>query len=199
MKIFLKEALADIRQIGSVAPSSKFLAAKMTKDIDFNRKLNIIELGAGEGVITRHILSEMSADSTLTSFEINPRLYCEISKIRDNRLQPFMESVLRVSDYISDNSVDYIMSGIPLANMQISDKMDLMKACNRVLKPSGRYVQFQYSLNDFKLIRRCFVEVELSFVIWNFPPSFVYYGKAKKPKNVNHFLNNPLTAANINR
>ena len=48
---FINEFKKENR-IGAIAPSSKFLAKKMMKEIDFSKDLNIIELGPGNGVFT---------------------------------------------------------------------------------------------------------------------------------------------------
>jgi phosphatidylethanolamine/phosphatidyl-N-methylethanolamine N-methyltransferase len=177
MSTFFKEAFRNIKQTGSVAPSSRFLASKMTQDIDFGQRLKIVELGAGEGSITRHILSEMGSLSSLMSFEINPYLFLEIAKIEDERLKPMMESVLRLSSFAGQNSADFIISGIPLANMDKHKKEELLKSCYKVLKPGGIYIQFQYALNDYSLIKGHFDEIQLGFALLNFPPAFIYYAK----------------------
>lgn len=179
MSTFFKEALKDIKQTGSVAPSSRFLAAKMTEHIDFNQTLKIVELGAGQGVITRHILDEMNSYSSLMSFEINPYLFSEIVKIEDERLKPMMKSAVRLSSCIAQNSVDFIISGLPLANMDKYSKEELLESCYSILKPGGFYIQFQYALNDYKLIRHYFDKVRLGFALLNFPPTFIYYAKKK--------------------
>ena len=54
---FLKEGLKNLKTIGSVARSSKYLCKGMIKHVDFKTANVIVELGAGDGVITKHILS----------------------------------------------------------------------------------------------------------------------------------------------
>ncbi|MFH6991610.1 class I SAM-dependent methyltransferase [Flavobacterium sp. FlaQc-48] len=177
MSTFFREAFRNIKQTGSVAPSSRFLAAKMTQDIDFSQRLKIVELGAGQGVITRHILHEMSSFSSLMSFEINPYLFREIAKIEDKRFNPMMESALRLSSFNAQNSVDFIISSLPLANMDKHTKKEILKSCYAILKPGGLYIQFQYALNDYGLIKDHYDEIQLGFELLNFPPAFIYYAK----------------------
>ena len=62
---FLKESLKNIRQIGSIFPSSRFVVRKMIEPIDFEKKITILELGSGTGVITKQLLEKINSESTL--------------------------------------------------------------------------------------------------------------------------------------
>ncbi|HEX8577661.1 MAG TPA: rRNA adenine N-6-methyltransferase family protein [Flavobacterium sp.] len=181
MSIFFQQAIANIKQTGSFIPSSDFLATKMVDKIDFNKNLNILELGAGEGIFTRHILAKITAKSSLTSCEINSSLFTEIAKIRDHRFKPKMECVF--DRYIYDSfvqcSVDCIISAIPLANIKRKKKKYLLDSCFELLKPGGLFVQFQYLPQDYKRIKKTFGNIKLGFTLFNFPPAFIYY--AYKP------------------
>lgn len=177
MFTFLKAAFGNIQQTGSVIESSSHLSKRMTRIINFKKTVHIVELGAGTGSITRHILSKMSRHSRLTTFEINPTLFDRLEKFHDERLTTINDDVLFLPKYISDRSVDYIISGLPLANIAAKQKSSILHACKRVLKPNGYYIQFQYSLNDISLLKRQFFSVSCGFALLNIPPAFVYYAK----------------------
>jgi phosphatidylethanolamine/phosphatidyl-N-methylethanolamine N-methyltransferase len=55
--LFLKKYLKDPKSMGSVIPSSEFLAKAMYKSIKELDQTSIIEIGAGTGAITKHISS----------------------------------------------------------------------------------------------------------------------------------------------
>ncbi len=55
--LFLKKYLQDPQSIGSVIPSSEFLAKAIFATIKELDQVNIIEIGAGTGAITKHISS----------------------------------------------------------------------------------------------------------------------------------------------
>jgi phosphatidylethanolamine/phosphatidyl-N-methylethanolamine N-methyltransferase len=177
MSIFFKQAIMDLKQTGALIPSSRFLAAKMTSGIDFNQKLHIVELGAGQGIITRHILSQMNRQSRLTSYEINPYLFNEMDNLNDNRLNVKMNSVMNLPDSFQKDSLDFIISGIPLANMEKETKAQLINICYRTLKPGGSFIQFQYSLQDYQSIKQAFDNIRLGFTLLNLPPAFIYYAQ----------------------
>ncbi|MEJ7779742.1 MAG: methyltransferase domain-containing protein [Daejeonella sp.] len=177
MALFLKEAIKNLRQTGSVAESSDHLSKMMMNDISFNKNIHIVELGAGTGCMTLSLLNKMSSGSRLTSFEINFRLFEQLNKVNDKRLINVNDSAMKLSDYVKAHTVDYIVSGLPLANIPIKEKTGILDACCNILKPYGSYIQFQYSLNDLSLLRSKFAFVKCDFTLRNFPPAFVYHAR----------------------
>lgn len=177
MITFLKAAFKNISQTGSLVESSAFLSDKMIGGLNFEKPLNIVELGAGTGSITRNILRKMNGESKLTSFEIDPGLFRRLQQHSDRRLKEVNEDASRLQDHVPDLSIDYIISGLPLANIAPRKKESILTACYHVLKPGGYYIQFQYSRNDLQLIRNYFSTVDDSFMFLNLPPAFIYYAQ----------------------
>lgn len=177
MITFIKEAFKNIGQTGSVMESSAYLSAKMIDTIDFSKPLHIVELGAGTGSITKRLLEKMNDQSTLTSYEINPELFNELCKNNDKRLTVKNADASQLGDHSKSQSIDYIISGLPLANIPKKKKTSILDACHYVLKSGGYYIQFQYSLNDFKLLKRIFAKVDSCFTLRNLPPAFIYYAQ----------------------
>ncbi len=68
---FLIEGLRNLRSTGSVAPSSRFLCRAIVSKINPEFGQTVVELGPGDGVITRYILDRLQADARLIIFEIN--------------------------------------------------------------------------------------------------------------------------------
>ena len=98
MKLFAKEVVSSIKNIGAIAPSSKYLAKDIIKHIDFKENQVILEFGCGNGAITRQVLKQIPASSRLISLEINePFLkHCQNSfsiykNFARNRKKPRME------------------------------------------------------------------------------------------------------------
>lgn len=182
MLTFFKAGITNIRQTGSLVESSSYLREGMTSIIDFSKPLNIVELGAGTGSITKYLLERMNASSRLFSLEINKLLYRKLdNNIQDSRLVAINNDASRLNDYISNGSADYILSALPLSNIKSKDKNVILKACHRALGPDSYFIQFQYSLQDFRYLKRHFSNVSCRFVPINFPPAFVYYAK-KSPE-----------------
>src|SRR3990167_4357838 len=118
---FFEEFLKNLKEVGSITPSSKFLVKKMLETVDFEKAHTILELGAGSGVITRELLKKMSKGSKLVVFETNKDFFRDLKKIEDERIIVYNQSALRLQEYLNKQVVDYIISGIPLAMLSQSD------------------------------------------------------------------------------
>ena len=70
-RVFLSEFIKQKKTVGAITPSSKFLMKKMLSKVDFSKDILIVEIGPGTGVFTQEILSRMTLNSRLISFEIN--------------------------------------------------------------------------------------------------------------------------------
>jgi len=172
-----REYVRDWRTTGSVTPSSRYLVNAMVAPIDYGKARCIVELGAGNGCITRALLRRMRPDTELFAFETN-RSLCEIlERIEDERLHVINDSAEHIGRHIKTGGyrkADYIVSGLPLVSLPRNIGNSIVDEVQRNLKKEGAYVQFQYSLaskNDF----RCrFGEVDIRFIPLNIPPAFVY-------------------------
>ena len=174
---FLKNALEDIKTPGSIASSSRFLVSKLLEKIDFSQTKSIVEFGAGLGSVTFPILQNMSPQAQFLSFEINNNFLESLAKIKDSRFKLINDSAANLCDYVENESVDVIVSSLPLKNIDDQIKEEIIKASLLGLKKGGLYIQYQYSLSDYSWLKKHFEEVELDFTALNIPPAFVYICK----------------------
>lgn len=172
---FLKQFFKDFKHTGAIAPSSRALTKNMLKDIDFTKPAHIIELGPGTGCMTEEILSKMHPESKLTCIEINP-LFCKnLLKIKTNKNFTVLEaSASDFEKHFKINEVDFVVSGLPLANFKKEEILGVFNAIKKVLKPNGSYIQFQYTKRLDKVIKNHFSNVFKRFSLFNLPPAFVY-------------------------
>lgn len=175
---FLKQFWQEKKMVGAMSPSSKYLAHKMLKNIDFKKSRVIVELGPGTGVFTKKILEEMSAEAKLLVFELNDTFYEALKQeIQDPRMVLIHDSAEHIQRYLQQESLlhaDYVVSSLPLANFPNKLKSNVLNASYDALKNHGKYIQFQYSLNSRKALEDRFQAVHISFTPLNFPPAFVY-------------------------
>ena len=176
--LFLKQYLDNKKEVGAIAPSSKFLRNRMMSPVNFHRSSVIIELGAGNGVFTKEILKRMRPESRLFVFETNASFFEKLSsEINDDRITIFNESAERLHDKMNEidvKQVDAIISSLPYAVFPQKVKNKILDSCISSLAPDGVYVQFQYSLNAHKLLKTKFSRVTLDFTPINMPPAFIY-------------------------
>ena len=78
--VFLKRFFRAPRQVGSVAPSSRFLTRAMLDCVDWENALSVAELGAGTGVFTREVVKRARPDARVLVFEVDPALQAMIRR-----------------------------------------------------------------------------------------------------------------------
>src|SRR5690606_9924671 len=109
---FFQESLRNIKTVGTITRSSRFVCRKMPNPFDCSRDINVIELGAGDGVITKHILDKMTAQSKLFIFEVNDTFIKKLNEINDPRLIVVHDSAEYMEKYINQpgvSEVDYVI------------------------------------------------------------------------------------------
>ena len=174
--IFLKKFMAHPMQIGSVTPSTKYLAETMMKRLDWENVKQVVELGAGTGVFTSYIEAHKRPDCRALIIEQDKLL-------REDLMEHFprmefgaqAENLPFLMQKFGMRKADCIISGLPFAVLgkELSKKI-LYGVCES-LKERGEFVTFQYSLQIYPLLHHIFREVRLGFEVRNFPPAFVYH------------------------
>ncbi|WNW01314.1 rRNA adenine N-6-methyltransferase family protein [Tenacibaculum sp. HL-MS23] len=175
---FFKEAVKNYKTSGTVAPSSKYLAKKMLREIDFSTAKVIIELGPGNGAITNTILNEIEPNTVLICFEINDAFYKELKKIKHPQLIVIKASAENMRGEIKKlgyNEVNYIVSSLPLTIIPKEVSHNILQESYLLLNTKGIFIQYQYSLTYYKKLKGVFGDnIQLSFEPLNFPPAFIY-------------------------
>ena len=179
---FLKESLKNLKTVGTVTRSSKYACKAMIAPVNFDNANVIVELGAGDGVITEHIIKAMKPDSILLSFEVNP-LFCEkIREINDSRLHVIEDSAEHLEKYLKKHNIkeiDYVISAIPFVSLPDELGYSIVGECKNFLKEGGLFIQIHYSLLAKKIYQRVFGNVKVNFEPLNIPPAFVLISTKK--------------------
>ncbi|MBK9564386.1 MAG: methyltransferase domain-containing protein [Saprospiraceae bacterium] len=174
---FLWHSLKNFRQMGTVIRSSEAMCKKMTHFIIPEDHLNIVELGAGDGVITQFIMEKMSYQARLLVFEINPELCDLINKIKDDRVIVINDSAEHLEYYLNLHNIteaDIVISAIPFLVLPDDLTRLIINSCKRVLKTDGIFIQMHYIRSIKKLYKSIFGNVQTFFVPVNIPPGYVF-------------------------
>lgn len=149
---FLLQFIKNPTTIGAIAESSPALAKEITKyyPSESDRPLKILEVGAGSGVFTRHLLPKLRANDTLHVVELDgefiPSLLDEFGK--DPRIKIFNEDILKFPEGINDLSVGYdydlIVSGLPLNSFDEKLVRAITKKFFELSKPMTIISFFEY-------------------------------------------------------
>ncbi len=178
---FLMAGLRHHEQTGAIVPSQRFLVDRMISPIPPGYRGPILELGAGTGSLTRR-LAMTRPNARITAVEINPVLADLLKRALAaehlcDRIQVVAGSAENLLSELR-NSVQkpgFVISGIPLGNLDKAQVMTLMDGIHAALPEGGMYIQFQHSLLDRKKIQARFSRLRTVPVLLNFPPAFVYY------------------------
>lgn len=183
---FLTEYIKHPKTIGAVAPSSKYLAGNMIKNIDFSKCSAIAEYGAGTGIFTAEVIRNRKRGTKFIVIEQNEYFYNilrrKFSKCRDvyiihgdaRNLEKYMKKY-------GIKSVDYIISGLPFASLPSKISDGILLSTKKILSENGgKFITFQYTLFKKKLFERFFDIDDISVALRNLPPAFVLTMTSKK-------------------
>lgn len=182
---FLSAFLRDPFTTGAVAPSSRWLAARMVREAQLAGAQTVVELGPGTGAITRAIVRELEREALLVAVEFNPVFAAALAR-RFPRSRVLNASAERLPELLAEqgrSSADCILSSLPFAAFPRAQQERLLDAVARSLAPGGRFVTYAYIpaawLVTGRSLRRLlasrFSRIQTTPVVWrNLPPAFVY-------------------------
>ena len=173
---FLRESLRNLKTVGTVTRSSPALCRGAIKPVDFGSARAIVELGAGDGVITKHILARMHPQARLMAFEVNAQFCTELRALGDPRLIVVEDSAARMASYLQRHdfgAVDAIVSAIPFVSLPVTLADEIVGLCRDALRPGGPFAQVHYSLLRKRVYEGIFGNVKVNFIPLNLPPAFV--------------------------
>ncbi len=175
---FLKEGLKSLKTTGTLTRSSPALCKAAIDRIDFEQARVIIELGAGDGVITKYILERLHPDGIVIAFEVSESLCDDMRALGDPRLIVAQDSAEQIPKYLQQAGVekaDAVVSAIPFAVLPPKLGRAIVTAAKDALVPGGNYNQVHYSLKTRNYYREAFGHVDTRWVPLNLPPAFVLY------------------------
>ena len=182
--LFLKKFIDEPKKIGSLTPSSKFLARKMLNDLPWENFSHVAELGAGTGIFTEQIIERKTSSCKLLVIEQDFSLRHLLEEKYNNApprsnliFDSFAENLCATLQEINFPPLDCVISGLPFANMEEGLRRQIIENIHRSLKRDGIFVMFQYSLQMKRLLKEYFHSVDINFFLLNFPPAFVYLCK----------------------
>lgn len=176
--LFLSEYIKDIRNVGAVAPSSRFLARKMVEAVDFDKAKVIIEYGPGTGVFTAEIVRRMKQGTKLLVIETNPAFYATLrakyKKVRG--VEIINASAEHVGLLHAERKLptpDYVISGLPFAALPAGVSRTILEETVKLLAGEGEFITFQYTLFKKGLFGRFFDDIQVARELRNVPPAYI--------------------------
>lgn len=178
--LFMQKFLRHPRQVGSIAPSSRFLGSKMVNAVSWQGVEAVAELGSGTGAITAMLKTKVGERTKVLLFEKDalmrkrlerkyPRFFCH----------PNADDLAEAVRRHGISHLDCVLSGLPFFNFSQSVRDRLLEQIRFSLKPGGLFIAFQYSLQMKGQLARSFEIEAVKFVPLNLPPAFVYVCRNK--------------------
>lgn len=175
--LMLRKFMEQGTSIASFAPSSRFLARKLIKGIDFERAKCIVELGAGTGPVTEQLVRRIRPHTRLIVLERDPD-FCTRLRAKFPKAEIVEGDAAHIDQLLADRGVtqvDHMISGLPLPSFPAELRDAIIRASAKVLAEQGTFRQLTVMpLVYKKLYRRYFDDVRFRFVALNLPPAGVY-------------------------
>lgn len=180
--LYLRNFLKDSR-VAAVMPTSEAACNTICNQIDFLRANTIVEIGAGSGTITRHLLRRMDNEAQLHVIETNMGLLKQLRRgLRDSRLHHYHNDGRNIADICAEKQIkpDVIISGIPLTYMKGGELSLYMQNLLSSISAHGKLIIYQawfppvcFAARARRYLKSCFKEVSSEVVYSNLPPLIV--------------------------
>ncbi len=169
--------IKNIRTSGTITPSSNALINSLISPIDFSRARCLVELGPGNGCITRTLLERMHPECVLISLEVNNDFVAQLNALNDPRLKVYnacASSIPAILEELGIDKVDHVVSSLPLAIIEKDVVSAILENVSDNLREGGHFLQYQYSLKNYDDVKPVFRNSRLRFTLRNMPPAFIY-------------------------
>lgn len=161
--------------VASVARSSRYLARRVARSLPRGAS-RVVELGAGDGAVTRLLLGRMPRGGRLVAVELNAELFDGLRRIADPRLRSVRGDARRLPLHMARarmRRADAVVSGLPMSLFGRVERLRLLLAVRDALRPGGRFVAYQTTPMLAPLLEASFRRVDVGFELRNLPPLFV--------------------------
>jgi len=172
--VFLRELMANPREIGAVWPSSRQLAKSIAAAVPCDGKGKIVELGGGTGTVTEALLARGIPPERLVVVERAPALVA-ILRARFPRIQVMEGDAMHLTHLLrGEKDIAVIVSGLPLRSLPPKVVVTIIREVSEVLEPGGLFVQFTYFMRPQRSITQRFAAISSRLVLGNLPPARVW-------------------------
>lgn len=185
-RILFTEGVSNIRTVGAVAPTGRFVARAMAPEIKKSDPPKIIvELGVGTGSITEEIVKHLRPEDRFVGIDSNRALLEECKKnIEPIALDRFVcvehadaQDIKHILKAHNITAVNEVICTIPFRALSVQETEKILAQVDDVLVSGGRFVFIRYliapatkeifqALHNFTVVKR-------KIVMSNIPPTEV--------------------------
>ena len=149
---FVREAFRDIRNTGSVWPSSPALAKAMTRGLgDLRGTRRVLEVGPGTGPFTERILRGLRDGDHFDIVELNEAFCADLERrllVPHRRRKPRTVVALHqapIQEAPLEGPYDLIVCGLPFNNFSPTLVRSIFRRMMSLLREGGELAYFEYA------------------------------------------------------
>lgn len=176
-ELFFRQWLRSPKSMGSVIPSSRFLARALAAEVAWQESQFVVELGGGTGAITQGLIERGIPRDRLVVIELDGQLHGYL-KERLSGCMVIQGDATRLQEILARYGIDdvgTVVSGLPMVGMPFEFQWAVIDQGFQVVRPGGHMLQYSYSPVSPVPARRLNIEARLArFVPLNVPPAFVW-------------------------
>ncbi|HET6469405.1 MAG TPA: rRNA adenine N-6-methyltransferase family protein [Geminicoccaceae bacterium] len=176
-ELFFRQWLRSPKSMGSVIPSSKFLARAVAEELAWKPGQWIVELGGGTGAITLGMIERGIPRERLVVIELDPDLYRYLRERLPGSLV-IKGDATKLPEILKEHEVGEVgtvVSGLPMVGMPFEFQRAIIEQGFKAMPPGSFMLQYSYSPVAPIPVRRLGVRAQLvRRVALNFPPAFVW-------------------------
>ncbi len=181
---FIKGTLRDPAAVGSIFPSSRYVAREYLRGVEFDEQTSVLELGPGTGPITELLYERMDAPGRYVGIEQDSG-YVGVLEERFPEMHFVEGSAEDAVEYVEEvglEDVDLIISALPFTTLpepvqtRIYDQIDELMGDGTIFRaivlatayPTSNSREFRDRMNQ-----RFGPFTKRRFVWRNIPPAFI--------------------------
>jgi phosphatidylethanolamine/phosphatidyl-N-methylethanolamine N-methyltransferase len=155
--LFLRRFFNDQQAIGSITPSSSFLAKKMIAVVSENKGDNrqILEIGPGTGPITKHLIRDLRPGDHLDLVELEEQFRAPLEKMiqESEKASQISLHIMPLQRFDPKKEFDHVVSMLPLNSFSPTLVSEIFQKVDTLLNKNGcfSYVEYRF-LPSIKLL-----------------------------------------------
>lgn len=176
-ELFFRQWLRSPKSMGSIIPSSRFLARAVAAEVAWQPGQHVVELGGGTGAISQGLIERGIPRENLIVIELDGALYGYLKE----RLQGCLViqgDATRLDEILARHDiaeVGTVISGLPMVGMPFAFQQAIIEQGFKTTRPGGFMLQYSYSPVPPVPAKKLGIEARIArFVPLNFPPAYVW-------------------------
>jgi phosphatidylethanolamine/phosphatidyl-N-methylethanolamine N-methyltransferase len=181
-ELFFRQWLRSPKSMGSIIPSSKYLARALAEEVTWRPGQYIVELGGGTGAITQGLIDRGIPRENLVVVELEPALFEHLRRRLPGSVV-IQGDATKLDDILKRQGIEdvgAVISGLPMVGMPFEFQRAIIQQAFAVQKPGSFVLQYSYSPVSPVPEKRLGIDAKIvRWVPLNVPPAFVWRYRRK--------------------